>query len=548
MKKYFTFFNRLEKNFHLGKATAVIAILTLFSRLLGFLRDLLLARQLGISSETDIYFTAFRIPDLIYNLLILGTLSAAFIPVFTSYYIKNDKQAWRLASGVLNIAVVTIVVLCMIIFFFTTPLTKILAPGFTAEQVSQTAMLTKIFLLSPILFTISSVFSSSLLSLKKFIWVNMAPLFYNLGIIIGIIWLYPMMGLRGIAWGVIIGAALHALIQLPQLLVLGFSWRPNFNLRDSGIRKVLTLFLPRVLGLDISYINLIIVSVVGSSLVTGTISAFNFANNIQTVPLGIFALSTTLAVFPLLSEQHAKKQTELFINTFNKAFVRILYFIMPAAALILLLRAYLVRLLIGYGRCDWTCTITTFDALGVLSFSLIAQSLIPLLSRAFYARHNTKTPVLIGFLAMAINATLSYYLSFSLGIIGIAFGFLIAATFQVLLLFTFLHKSLSRELEIKTSESKVIQKDYYILGNIVKITLACILTAVSGYGALYVIADFINTHTVLGILVQIIFALAVSGLVYLLTTAKLGIPDAIQIKTTIGKMSKFFNVGNNVEQ
>lgn len=544
MNRYFKIFNKLEKDFHLGRATFIIATLTLFSRLLGFLRDLLLAKQLGISSETDIYFTAFRIPDLIYNLLILGTLSAAFIPVFTSYYLKDKKEAWDIASGVLNSAVVIIILICVVIFFFTEPLTKLLAPGFNAEQIHQTALLTKIFLLSPILFTISSVFSSSLLSLKKFIWVNMAPLFYNAGIIIGILWLYPTMGLSGIAWGVIIGALLHGLIQLPQLIVLGFSWRPKLNWRHNGIRKIGALFLPRVLGLDISYVNLIIVSVVGSTLATGTISAFNFANNIQAVPLGIFALSTTLAVFPLLSENYAKNELEAFVNTFNKAFVRILYFVMPAAALILLLRAYLVRLLIGYGKCDWTCTITTFDALGILSFSLIAQSLIPLLSRAFYARQNTKTPVIIGLIAMVINGVLSYYLSFHLGIIGIAFGFLIAASFQVLMLFSFLHKSLGKELVKRTDEAHLLQKDYYILVNVVKIALSCLLTAVSCYGALYVIDNFVNTHTVLGILIQLVFALLISALVYLLTTAKMGIPDAVQIKNSLAKTGQFFNVSS----
>jgi putative peptidoglycan lipid II flippase len=544
MTRYFKLFNKLEKNFHLGKATLIIAVLTLVSRMIGFLRDLLLAKQLGISSETDIYFTAFRIPDLIYNLLILGTLSAAFIPVFTSYYLKDKKEAWGIANGILNSAVFVIVLICIIIFFFTEPLTKILAPGFTPEQIHQTAQLTKIFLISPILFTISSVFSSSLLSLKKFIWVNMAPLFYNAGIIVGIIWLYPIMGLSGIAWGVILGALLHALIQLPQLIVLGFTWRPKFNWKHRGIKKIGGLFLPRVLGLDISYVNLIIVSIVGSTLTTGTISAFNFANNIQAVPLGIFALSTTLAVFPLLSEQYAKKEIESFINTFNKAFVRILYFIMPAAAIILLLRAYLVRLLIGYGKCDWTCTITTFDALGVLSFSLIAQSLIPLLSRAFYARQNTKTPVIIGLIAMAINGVLSYYLSFHLGIIGIAFGFLVAAAFQVLMLFSFLHRSLGKELVNRTNESHLIQKDYYILVNLVKIALSCLLTAVSCYGALYVIDNFVDTHTIIGILIQLVFALGISGLVYLLTTAKMGVPDAVQIKNSLAKMGQFSNVSN----
>ena len=541
MVKLFRFLNNFEQHFYLGRATIIIALLTLVSRLMGFLRDLFLASQLGASTQTDIYFTAFRIPDLIYNLLILGTLSAAFIPIFTDYYSKHKSEAWRIASSVLNLAILVMGGLCLIMLIFSGPLVKLIAPGFSADELQQTVTLTRIFLLSPLLFTISSVFSSTLISLKKFIWVNTAPLFYNAGIIIGIIFFWPMWGLTGIAMGVILGAVLHATIQLPQLISLGFRWQLIIDWHSQGLQRIIRLFLPRVLGLDISYVNLIIVSVVGSTLVSGTISAFNFANNIQAVPLGIFAFSTTLAVFPVLSEQFAKKQFNEFINTFNRAFVRILFFIIPLAVLMLLLRAHIVRLLLGYGACDWTCTITTFDALGILSISLVAQSLVPLLSRAFYARQNTKFPLFISLAAMTTNAILSYQLSFGLGIIGIALGFVIASILQLTLLMIYLHKHIQRDL---TNHQVVRQSDYYIVSSSTKILICALAGGLVAYGSLYAIALIVDTHTVLGIFVQAAVASSLAIFTYLVIAIRFGIPEAISIRGALGKTMRFFNVSS----
>ncbi len=539
MVKLYRFFNRLEQNFHLGRATVIIAVLTLLSRMTGFLRDLLLAKNLGLSSQTDIYFAAFRVPDFIYNLLILGTLSAAFIPIFTKYYLKDKREAWEIANSVFNIALVGVGFISLIVFVFAYPLTKLIAPGFTAEQTMETANLTRILLLSPIIFTASSVFSSTLLSFKKFIWVNTAPLLYNLGILIGIVILLPVYGLKGLAFGVIIGAVLHALIQLPQLIQLGWKWRPIWGWHLKGVRQIVKLFIPRVLGLDISYINLIIVTIIGSTLATGTIAAYNFASNIQTVPLGIFAISTALAVFPLLSEQHAKKQLNAFISTFNRAFVRIAYLILPMSVLLLLLRAYIVRLLLGYGKCDWTCTITTLDTLGILSISLIFQSLIPLLSRAFYARQNTKTPVIIGLVAMAINASLSYYLSLGLGITGVAMGFVIASAFQLIMLLIYLHRNIQADIK----DLQIIREsDYYIVLNTSKILLACLITGVITYGFLNLLDNVFDNHTIIGIFLQAGISTIIGSSIYLVITAALGLPDAAKIKSALDRMASFFNV------
>ncbi|MEZ4180452.1 MAG: murein biosynthesis integral membrane protein MurJ [Candidatus Doudnabacteria bacterium] len=541
----FKFIDNLEAKFSLGRTTMIIAGLTIISRATGFLRDLLLASNLGASQNADIYFTSFRLPDLIYNLIILGTLSAAFLPVFTEYYIKDRNHAKQIASSVFNLAVGAMAFVALLLFIFAKPLTQLIAPGFDQEALSQTVTITRILLLSPIIFTASSVVSSTLLSLKKFIWVNTAPVLYNAGIIFGLFILYPKYQLVGLALGVIIGACLHILIQLPQLRSLGFWWQPIILWRSLAVKKILKLFVPRIFGLDISYVNLVIVSIVGSLLGTGAIAAFNYASNIQSVPLGVFALSTTIAVFPVLAESHAKQDYVAFLNNFKTAFVRIIYFVMPFSVLMLLLRAYIVRVLIGYGQCDWGCTINTFDTLGVLTVSLVAQSLISLLSRAFYARQNTKTPVMVSILAMIVNAIFSYWLSLALGVIGIALGFVIASVLQFGILVTLFHKELRY---IPGLSKKYVKSfDYYIILTSTQIVFSATVMGFLSYLSLYLISPVIDNSTVIGILIQTSFACLVAFITYVYISSAMHIPEAVKIKSALSKTMKFFNV-SGIEQ
>jgi putative peptidoglycan lipid II flippase len=528
---------QLESTFHIGQATIIIASFTLLSRLTGFGRDILLASRLGLSANSDIYFTAFRIPDTIYNLLILGTLSVALIPVFSQYYLKDRPRAYNIASTVLNISSLTMFAICAIIFVFALPLTKLIAPGFSAEQISETAAVTRIMMLSPIIFTISNVFSSVLISMKKFIIVNIAPLLYNVGIIFGILFLYPRYGIAGLAYGVIFGAILHVGIQIPEALRHGFRWRPVMNLADPGVQKIGALFLPRIVGLDSSYVNLIVVSIIGSTLITGSITAFNYANNIQAVALGIFALSSAVAIFPVLSEYFAQDDVKGFVRTLQRTIIRVLYFIIPITILILLLRAHVVRLLLGYGNCDWNCTITTFNTLGVLALGLVAQSLIPLFARSFYARQNTKTPVIISLVSMAISGVGSYYLAQGLGIVGVALGFVIASTVQCILLFVYLHRAL--ESNDTETEQTLRVFDSTIVTQTLKILLASVILGAVSYGVLYLVDPILNTHTIFGIFAQSALSTGLGGVAYVAVTRYLVVYEAESISQGFFKVLRF---------
>ncbi len=528
---------KLESTFHIGQATLIIASFTLLSRVTGFFRDILLASQLGLSTDSDIYFTAFRIPDLVYNLLILGTLSVAFIPVFSEYLVKDRSKAMTIASSIMNISAIAMLVVCGAIFIFAEPLTKLIAPGFPAEQLTQTAWITRIMMLSPIIFTISNVLSSVLISMKKFLIVNTAPLLYNVGIILGIIFLYPKFGITGLAYGVIFGALMHMAIQIPEAIRHGFRWKPKLAYKDPGVRKIGALFLPRIVGLDNSYVNLIVVSIIGSTLVTGSISAFNYANNIQAVALGIFALSSAVAIFPVLSEYFAKDDMTGFIKSLQNTIIRVLYFVVPISILTLLLRAHIVRLLLGYGRCDWNCTIVTFDTLGVLALGLVAQSLIPLFARAFYARQNTKTPVAISLVGMTVNIVLSYFLAQGLGIAGVALGFVIATTIQCILLFAALHRSFITVDHINKTALTVFDRTIIILS--LKILLASIVMGFVSYLTLYLVDPILNTHTVFGIFAQSVLATLTGGVVYVVLTRAFGIRESQAIGRGITKIWRF---------
>lgn len=430
--------------YSIGGAALIIAVAGVASRLLGFLRDRILAAQFGAGDTLDAYYAAFRIPDLLYSLLVLGALSAAFIPVFTELYVqKKEREAWELSGNVLHLLVFSLGVASLLAAIFMHPLTNILVPGFSPEKKALAEQFTRIMLLSPILLGISAVFGGVLVSLKRFVLYSIAPIFYNLGIIFGAVFLVGFMGPSGLAWGVVLGAFLHAAIQYIDLRASGFHYR--FTLagiwRNAAVRKVVTLMIPRSLGMAINQISFLVVTVFASTLMSGSLSVFTLANNIQSVPLGLFGIAFSLAVFPSLSALAAKKSDEEFFALFATTFRRILFFVLPLSVIMIVLRAQIVRVILGSGQFDWHDTIATFGVLGILSASLFAQSLIPLLARAFFALQNTKTPLYIALVSEAFHIALVFFLMDRYQINGLAMAFSIATVINMLLLYVFLRRN-----------------------------------------------------------------------------------------------------------
>lgn len=424
-------------------AAFIIAVAGIGSRLFGFLRDRILAAQFGAGDTLDAYYAAFRIPDLLYSFLVLGALSAAFIPVFTEFYAqKKERQAWELASHVLHLLVIGLGLMSLLAIIFMHGLMDILVPGFSPEKKETTELFTRIMLLSPILLGMSAVFGGVLVSLKRFLLYSIAPIFYNIGIIVGAVFLVKFTGPSGLAWGVVLGALLHVIIQYIDLRSCGF--RYTFSLKgiwkNTAVRKVVLLMIPRSLGIAINQISFLVVTIFASTLVSGSLAVFTLANNIQSVPLGLFGIAFSLAVFPSLSALAAKKLEGEFFHLFAKTFRRILFFVLPISVLMIVLRAQIVRVILGSGQFDWHDTIATFGVLGILSVSLFAQSLIPLLARAFFALQNTRTPLYIALVSEALHITLIFFFMRSYEINGLAIAFSIATIFNMLLLYIFLRR------------------------------------------------------------------------------------------------------------
>ncbi len=335
----------------LASAAFVIAMAGVASRLLGLLRDRILATQFGAGDALDIYYAAFRVPDLIYNLLILGALSAAFIPVFTNLIARDEeKEAWELVNVFLTTALIFLVALATILAVFAPYLVKLITPGFSGEKMQGVVTLTRIMFLSPIFLGISGIFGGILNSFKRFLIYSLAPLLYNLGIILGALFLVKPFGIAGLAWGVVLGAFLHLAIQYPNVKLVGMKYFPRLDFKNKNLRRVITLMIPRTMGLAVTQINLLVITIIASTLSAGSLAIFNFANNLQAVPLGFLSVPFVLAIFPTLSHLAARENWGEFVLNFSKVFRQILFFIVPASVLILVLRAQIVRIVLGSGK------------------------------------------------------------------------------------------------------------------------------------------------------------------------------------------------------
>lgn len=428
-------------------AAILVGAASLASRFLGVVRDRILASSFGAGDTLDVYYAAFRVPDLVFNLLVLGALSAGFIPLFTSLLKRPERpqenaEAWAMVNNVLNLLGVALVGISVLAMVFAGPLASLFAPGFSPEKQAATANLTRLMFLSPLFLGLSGVIGGVLQSFKRFLVYSLAPVMYNLGIIAGALWLAPRWGGYGLAAGVIGGAALHFLVQLPTVLELGWRYRWRFEWRDQVTRRLGRLMVPRTLSLAISQIDLLVSTAIASTLAAGSLAVFNLANNIQSFPIGIFGISFATAVFPFLSAQ-AKNRDKL-VAIFSQTQRQILFFIIPATMLIWVLRAQLVRVLLGAGQFDWTDTVLTIETLTFFSLSLFAQASIPLLVRMFYARQNSKHPFYIGLFTVAVDIILSWQLSRLLGVAGIALAYSISNILNFTLLWLLLRWQLGR--------------------------------------------------------------------------------------------------------
>lgn len=516
-----------QKSEKISSAALTVAFFGLISRLFGLWRDRLLAGKFGAGENLDIYYAAFKIPDLLYNLLIVGIISSVFLPVFYEYSTKDKDEAWRFSGNILNVLLIALVLFSAILILFAPALMYIIAPGFDKPSHDLAIKISRILFLSPFLLGISAFVSALLQAFSRFLITSLAPIFYNVGIIFGIIVLTPSFGIFGIAYGVILGALMHLTIQLPSLYHIGFMPFKGINFKDTGLRKVIKMWLPRTLGLAALQINGIVMTAIASVLATGSIAVFNFADNLRWVPVGMIGVAFSTAAFPAMSLAYAKGQNDLFLKRFSLAVRQTLFMVIPFSLLFFVFRAHIVRIILGTGEFGWDATRLTAAILGLFSFSIFASALLPLFTRAFFVFHNTKTPVFINVVSMAINIVLSFlfvwvFIKFPIlsealagflkieDIQGVAIlGLPLAVTFASIINIVWHWLDLKKHVgDFGISEIKK---------SVFKIIIASFFAIVSAYGGLYSFGGIFNTHTFLGLFSQTFLAFILSAAVYLAT-------------------------------
>jgi putative peptidoglycan lipid II flippase len=417
----------------LANASLILTVAALASRLLGWIRLLVIGSQFGASADLDAYFAAFRIPDAIFQLVVAGALSAALIPVFSSYRARDDeREAWHLASSVINLVLIALAAFSLVMAILAPWVVPIIAPGFDAATTEQTIRLTRIMLLSPVFVGMGAVVSGLLNSYGRFGVPALAPLVYNLAIIAAAVVLAPTLGVEGLAVGVVAGSFLHLAIQLPQLRKLAGHYDLTIGLGHPGVRKVAWLMGPRLLGLAAGQVNFIVSTILASNLGVGAVTAYNYAYQLSQIPVGVLGVSVAVALFPTFSRDAALGRIGEIRRQLSTSLRLLIFLAAPLMAATIVLARPIAAVFFQYGLFSNAATERTAGALVFFSFGLAGHIVVHVLTRAFYAMHDTRVPVLWAVIAVAINVPLMAILSGPMGVEGLALALSISATLEVI--------------------------------------------------------------------------------------------------------------------
>ena len=334
----------------IGAAT-IVGSLAFVSRFVGFIRDRILAGEFGAGDTLDVYYAAFKIPDLIFGLIVVGALSASFIPIFLSRYSNGagKENAWAFTNNSIHAIGLSMLCLTVVVLFFAEPLSIIIAPGFPDYKIAQVADLTRIIFIAQAILAVSMVYGSVLQGLRRFMIYSLAPIFYNAGIIIGAVWLTDVFGIIGLALGVVLGALLHLCVQIIGVVQAGYRHRFFLDICDPDLLSMLKLMPPRTLGIAIGQLLFLILSVFASTMAPGSVTIFQFAYNIEFFAVGIFGVSLAIAAFPVLSDEAVNGRNHEFVRTLISTTRQIFYVLIPMTLIFLILRAQIVRVVVGAG-------------------------------------------------------------------------------------------------------------------------------------------------------------------------------------------------------
>jgi putative peptidoglycan lipid II flippase len=516
-----------------ASAAFIVGFFSLLSRFAGVVRDRVL-NELFAKGTLDVYYQSFRLPDLLFQLFVVGAISASFIPIFAKAWKDEDKEkAWKYTNNVLHAVLFLFGILCVIAILGADVFAPLLAPGFSAEKQAAVAQMTRVIFAGQLFFAGSMVFGSVLQGAKRFFIPSFAPIVYNAGIIIGAIFLTPVMGPIGLAWGVVLGSFLHAVVQLVGAFSLGYRYKPYLRFRDPELLHTLWQSTPRLLGLAVNQISFVVMSAIASGLVEGSVRNLNLTYNLNFVPIGVIAISYAIAAYPTFCERVAHKDIPGLRASFSLTIRQVLFFMIPSTILFLLLRAQLVRVVYGSDGLDWTSTIEIANALGIFALSFFAQASIYILVRVYYALDDTMTPFVMALIATAANLAFGIPLAEKFGIIGLAIAFSVSQMFQMALLWAMLRMKTDGLDEGKIAKSLLI------------LSVAGIAAAFAGQGVKYLVVHFVTLTTFWNVLLQLSATGLAAGGLYLLIAYALKSPEMMSI--TIGLSRKFLRTAQPVE-
>jgi putative peptidoglycan lipid II flippase len=397
----------------LVRAAGIVMTATVLARLLGLVRQVILGQLFGTTVAMDAFVAANRVPETLYLVVAGGALASAFIPVFTGLFAKGDRPgAWRLASRTANLILLVVVSLSILTAILARPIVShVLVPQMPVEGQELTIELLWIMLVSTAIFSVSGLLMGVLNARQHFLLPALAPILYNLGIIGGALLLSPSMGIHGVAVGVVVGAMFHLLVQLPGLRGQGASYTLGFGWGNQAVRQVARLMGPRILGLAVTQVNFWVNINLASAFGEGAVSALEYAMRVMLLPLGVVAQAVGIAAFPTFAELVAQGELEKVRRTLVATLRGVLYLALPATAGLYLLRVPIIQLLFERGEFTAESTISVAWALAFYAVGLAGHAVLEIVVRAFYALHDTRTPVGVGSAAMALNVVLSIALS-----------------------------------------------------------------------------------------------------------------------------------------
>lgn len=509
-------------------AAAIISASYLASAILGVVKNRLLAARFfgGLEADLDVYFAALVIPDTLFQLLVVGALSAAFVPIYQDYRHRSQEAATELVRVTLTNFLLILSFLSVMLIIFANPVANLIT-HFPPSQTILMANLIRLMAFAQIIFTVSAFLTGVLQSHRRFLIPAIAPLFYNLGMIISIYFFSDKFGIYSTAIGMILGALLHLIIQLPQAKSVGFPLGFQFSPRHPGALAILRLMPPRSAALGIAQIERFIIINLTSILAAGSLTMFNFARQLYLLPISLFGVAIGQAAFPSLSQEISAQNPERFRQTLSKSLLQVIFFSLPASVVLLILRIPLVRLAFGAENFPWEATLLTGKILAILALTIAPQATTHILVRAFYARKDTKTPLLVSTATIIVFALLGFLFItvLELGVLGAALALSLSNCLDFVLLYFLLGKQIGRlGLSLK----------------FLKMFIASFFTAVFLWLPMRLLDQFVfdTTRTIPLVFLTLIVSF-IGGLVYLVLSALFQVEELSEARSLIKKLGNW---------